>query len=353
MTDTHRFASLGTLRAHALAAAFAAASLGAGCAEEPDVVIYCALDQVFSEPLLARFEQETGLKVQAEFDVEQHKTVGLVRRIREEQNRPRCDVFWNNEIANTVALARDGLLASYVSPSAADIPAQYKDAEGRWAGFAARARILIVNTDLVPDPSVVTSMYDLVDERWSGQVGMAKPLTGTTLTHFAALYDVLGPAAADDHIDRILDSGVNLTRSNGQLMKLVASGEFAFGWTDTDDFNVAREDGYPVVAVYPDQEPGRDRTEPLGTMVIPNTVAILAGAPRPENAKRLVDWILSREIERELAFSRAAQIPVRATVERPEHVLSTSEFEVMEIDYTAVGLALDEHLELFSKRFLD
>lgn len=351
MQNTLRLALRSVLPSRALPALALAMQLS-GCAKEPDVVIYCALDQVFSEPLLERFEAETGLVVRAEFDIEQHKTVGLVRRLREEQNRPRCDVFWNNEIANTVALARDGLLASYDSPSAADIPERFRDPEHRWTGFAARARILIVNTERVPESETPTGMQDLLDPRWRTQVGMAKPLTGTTLTHFTALYSVLGDEAADAYIDSLLASEVNLTRSNGQLMKLVSTGQLALGWTDTDDFNVARLDGYPVVAVYPDQQ-AVDGKPALGTMLIPNTVAILANAPHEQNAKRLVDWILSREIERELAFSRSAQIPVRSAVERPEHVRSASDFVVMEVDYATVGAQIDERLKSFTERFID
>jgi hypothetical protein len=128
----------------ALAAALTTFSLG-GCAPEPDVVLYCALDQVFSEELVREFERETGLRVRAEFDVEAQKTVGLVRRLREEAARPRCDVFWNNEIAHTVSLAEDGLLSPYDSPSAADIPEEFRDPQRRWTGFAARARVFIVN----------------------------------------------------------------------------------------------------------------------------------------------------------------------------------------------------------------
>ena len=329
------------------------AVLGAlGCAPEPDVVIYCALDQVHSEPLLARFEAETGLRVRAEFDVEQHKTVGLVRRLREERGNPRCDVFWNNEVANTIALAEEGMLASYASPSAADIPAAFKDPEQRWTGFAARARVFIVNTELVPDASEIDSMWDLVDPRWQGKVGMAKPLTGTTLTHFAALYETIGPAETERYVREIKAAGVNLARGNAHTMKLVASGELAFAWTDSDDFNVALENGAPVIAVYPDQEP-RGAEPALGTLVIPNSVAILADAPHPEAARRLVDWILSPEIERELAFSRSAQIPVRAGVECPPHVRRADDFAVMQVDYARVGSALAERLETFNVEFND
>lgn len=323
-----------------------ALALAPACAEEPDVTIYCALDQVHSEPLLRRFEAETGLRVRMEFDVEAHKTVGLVERIRAERARPRCDVFWNNEIANTVALADEGLLASYDSPSAADIPESFRDPQRRWTGFAARARVFIVNTDLVPDPSVLTGMQDLLAPRWAGRVVMAAPLTGTTLTHFAALWDVLGEEAVLDYLESARDAGVHIVKGNGHVMRLVRDGQMAWGWTDTDDYNVAREGGYPVTVVYPDQGG-------LGTMVIPNTVAILADAPHPKAARRLVDWILSEDVEAELAAGRSAQIPVRASVPHPATVRSLDEFDVMKVDFTATGKEIGARLERFKEIFTE
>ena len=119
----------------------ASALLLGACGAEPDLVVYVAHDQVHSEPLIRRFERETGLSVRAEYDVEANKTIGLVNRIREERNRPRCDVFWNNEIAHTVSLAEDGLLAAYDSPSAAGIP--------RRSGAMSQAR-LISSTPAMP-----------------------------------------------------------------------------------------------------------------------------------------------------------------------------------------------------------
>lgn len=318
----------------------------ASCGPDYDVVLYCAHDQVHAEPLVKRFEEESGLRVLAEYDIEAHKTVGLVERIRQEKNRPRCDVFWNNEPGHTIALADEDLLASYDSPNAKAIPAFLRDARSRWTGFAARARIFIVNTDLVPDPSVLTSMHDLTDPKWKGKCGMAKPLTGTTLTHFASLRFHMDEADFDAYVEALEANDVLLTRGNAHLKTLVASGELAFGWTDTDDFNVARLEGAPVVAVYPDQ--GEDQ---MGTMVIPNTVAILAEAPNPEAAKTLVDYILSPEIEEAMAASRSAQIPVRPDVPRPDHVRSTKDFKVMPVDFPEVGETLQDAFLDFQDRF--
>lgn len=320
-----------------------------GCSREPDLRVYCSLDQEYAEPLIRKFEAETGLVVRVEFDVEANKNVGLALRIREEAlARPRCDVFWSNEFAQMIALAEDGLLQPHDSQSARDIPAEFRDPARRWTGFAARARVLIVNTQLA-DPKDVRSMWDLFDDRWKGRVAMAKPLAGTTLTHMAALVSVLGEADALRYFEtaaaRSRSGDLNLADGNAHVMRLVREGQVAFGWTDTDDYNVAREGGYPVAVVYPDPEG-------VGTMLIPNTIGILAKAPHVENARRFVDWALRPEVEAELAFSRAAQVPVRSAVPRPGHVVDGSRFKVMKVDFAAVGKAIGNETKRLQTIFL-
>ncbi|HPF13313.1 MAG: extracellular solute-binding protein [Planctomycetes bacterium] len=335
----------------------AASPLLTACSKDPDLVVYVSLDMEFSAPLIAEFEAETGLKVRAEYDTEASKTVGLVRRIVEEAKNPRCDVFWNNEIAQTVNLAHLGHLTPYDSPVAADIPAEFRDPDRRWTGFGARARILIVNTELVPDPSEIDSMWDLLDPKWRGQACIARPLTGTTLTHAAALYLALGNERAEEYLGAIAKGQhleppvVNVASSNGQTARLVREGVLAFGWTDTDDFAVAKATGAPVIAVYPDQKPGPGGEPPLGTLLIPNTVCIPKGAPHLESAKRFVDWVLSRKMEERLAFSKSAQIPVRPDVPRPDSV--RSDFVHMQISYVALGQQIANRTQRMQAMFLD
>ncbi|MGI9456850.1 MAG: hypothetical protein ACR2NU_09820, partial [Aeoliella sp.] len=68
-----------------------------GCSREPqEVVVYTALDEVFSQPILDQFAAETGSKVLVKGDTESTKTVGLAQAIISERDRPRCDLFWNN-----------------------------------------------------------------------------------------------------------------------------------------------------------------------------------------------------------------------------------------------------------------
>src|SRR5262245_53571788 len=101
-----------------------AASLAGGCKRAEDrVVLYCAQDRDFAVGVLEEFTEQTGLPVTPKFDTEANKSVGLFREIVAERARPRCDVFWNNEIVSTIRLQQEGLLQPYHSPAAKPYPA--------------------------------------------------------------------------------------------------------------------------------------------------------------------------------------------------------------------------------------
>ena len=168
---------------------------GAGIADDT-VVVYTALDREFSEPILKAYEKSSGVGVLAKFDVESTKTVGLTNVIIAEAARPRCDLFWNNEILNTLRLKEKGLLAPFEPSRASEIPATFKDKDGMWYGFAARARIIIVNTKLVAEAERPKGIKDLLDPKWKGKIGIAKPLFGTTATHAACLFAAWGDEKA-------------------------------------------------------------------------------------------------------------------------------------------------------------
>ena len=77
------------------------------------VVVYSALDREFAAPVLDAYARKMRVDVRPKFDVESTKTVGLTAAIAAEAARPRCDLFWNNEILNTLRLKQRGLLAPF------------------------------------------------------------------------------------------------------------------------------------------------------------------------------------------------------------------------------------------------
>ncbi|MEO2045509.1 MAG: extracellular solute-binding protein [Pirellulales bacterium] len=297
------------------------------------VVVYTALDEEFSRPLFDQFTRLTGIRVLAKFDTESTKAVGLTQAILTERERPRCDVFWNNEIINTLRLDQLGLLQSYEPSQSALIPQSYRSPRASWHGFAARARVLVVNTHLVPIDRRPTSIEDLVDVRWQGKVGIAKPLAGTTASHAACLFAVWGDARAEYFFRRV-KTNAQILSGNKQVARAVSTGQLAFGLTDTDDAIIELESGRPVAIIYPDQ-PSSDglQEEALGTLFIPNTVSIISKAPHQQAAQRLVDFLLSPATERQLAEGPSAQIPLNRSVRKLPRVETPRTVRAMQVDF--------------------
>jgi iron(III) transport system substrate-binding protein len=306
----------------------------AGCwnSASHEVVVYTSQDSEFSAPIFADFTKATGIAVRPKFDTESTKTVGLAEAIAAEKDRPRCDVFWNNEILHTMRLQKAGLLAAYHPPIAEKYPAAFRSPDGLWHGFAARARVLLVNTKLVPEGDRPKSIVDLADPRWKGRVGIAKPLFGTTATQAACLFAVLGEEKARGFYRKLKANDVQILSGNKQVAMGVAGGQLAFGMTDTDDAIIEVEKGMPVAIVYPDQgESG------LGTLFIPNTLAIIRGCPNEADARRLVDYLLSPTVEKKLAEGSSAQIPLNADVAMKVRIETPRTIKAMPVDFAAAA----------------
>jgi iron(III) transport system substrate-binding protein len=318
-----------------------------GCAkrEPPEVVVYTALDQEFSKPIFNEFTNSSGVGVKAKYDTESTKTVGLAQEILDERERPRCDLFWNNEILNTLRLERAGLLRSYKSPAAAEYPASARSPKNTWYGFAARARVLIVNTNQIPEERRPKSIRDLSDSQWYERCGIAKPLFGTTATHAACLFAAWGDDAAKEFF-RGVKRNARIMSGNKQVAEAVAGGSLAFGLTDTDDAIVEIEKGLPVAIVYPDQEAGQP-----GTLYIPNTLALMSDSPHSKEAEQLLDYLLSADVERRLADGPSAQIPLRSGVAASPRVKTPPEVRAMEVAWSAAAEKWDAAAEFLKNEF--
>lgn len=296
------------------------------------VVVYVSHDEVFSEPILKDFEKETGITVRAVYDTEETKSAGAMNRLIAEKNNPQADVYWANEPIRAEVLRQQHIATPYISPNAAGIPETFRDPNGYWTGFAARARVLIVHQDDDPRP---TSVFSYMDPRWRGRTVIANPLFGTTTDHIAALFVLLGDERARSFMQDLRDNGVKISPSNGDSADLVARGQFAFSLVDSDDVVNRMKQHEPVAMGYPDQ--GADG---IGCFIVPNAAVLIAGSPHQEAGKKLIDYLLSKETERKLAFSDAAQIPLHPDVAGPPELKPIDTIKVMKVNYAEIATKL-------------
>jgi len=295
--------------------------------EERKVVVYVSHDQDYSEPILNEFEELSGIRVEALYDTETTKTVGLVNRLLAEKNNPIADVYWNNEPMRSIMLEKEEILQPYCSQNADDIPSIHKDEDCYWTGFGARARVIIYNTEKISEEEAPTSIYDLTDPKWKGKSCIAKPILGSTSTHAAAIFALLGDENAQEFFLELRENDIQIVESNSMIRDQVVAGECYLGLTDTDDAYDAVAAGKPVRMIFPDQG-----QEEIGNLVFPNTVMMINNAPHPEEAEGLIDFLLSPKVEERLV-ELALQMPLKESSSVPENIPRADGIKPMDVTY--------------------
>ncbi|HEX7898955.1 MAG TPA: extracellular solute-binding protein [Planctomycetota bacterium] len=264
----------------------------------PEVVVYASVDEIYARAIFDAFQRETGVRVRAVFDTEEAKALGLANRVAAEKGRAGADVFWNGEAVRTARLAALGRLEPYRPPTADGIGPAWRDPGDAWTGFGARARVIVYAPARVPSPP--RSIRDLAKPEWRDRVAMANPMFGTTAAHAAALAQAMGEEPALALLAALKANGVRFVGGNSHVRDLVARGDRDLGLTDSDDVWVGKDRGDAIEMVVPDD-----------TLLIPNTAALVRGAPHPAEARRFLDFLLRAETEALLARGRSRQIPVR------------------------------------------
>ncbi len=307
-------------------------SVGVSCnsnsdQEQPSVGLYFSVDQAVAEPIIAEFERNSGIKVLARFDTESSKTVGLVQRLRAEAETPVADVFWSSEVFYTIRLAREGILASYTGDQTNNWPKGFLDPQKRWYGFALRARVIVYSTKRVSKEEAPKCLEELLDPKWKGRLAMAWPEFGTTGGDVASWFAHYGQDKAESILVALKNNKVRLVEGNSSAVRMVATGQADVALTDTDDVYAGQRNGWPIAMNYLNQ--GDD-----GVLVIPNTAAIIAGAPHRDQANKLMAFLLSEQVETMLARSDSHNTPVHKSLAEqfPEYAIPNH----LNIDYEKV-----------------
>ncbi|MCC7387790.1 MAG: substrate-binding domain-containing protein [Phycisphaerales bacterium] len=314
---------LGRREAVGVIAAGAAGLVGglAGCARRAsaagEVVLYSSADDFVLREVVAAFERDSGITVRTLGDTEATKTTGLLERLISERERPVADVWWSSEPFGTIRLAGMGLFEpAGIEPGPVVDPrlaGSVDSPDGVWFGFAARARVLGVREGRYPEGETARRLSELTDARFRGRVGIARTRFGTTRGHMSAIAAVHGEAVLESWLRAMVGNGLRVFDGNSTVVRAIAEAEIDVGLTDTDDVWAAQRNGWPVAAVYEaDDGAGAGGVPPsLGPMLMPNTAARVRGGPNPEQAKRLMEFLLAGPAEEILAASDSHNMPVR------------------------------------------
>ena len=302
------------------------------------VVIYCSVDTAIAEPILAAFEKRSGIKVHAIFDTEAGKTTGLINRLTAERERPRADVWWSSEVFGTIQLAQRGVLAKYESAAAADIPSSFRDPDNRWIAVGLRGRVIAYDPARIKKEDLPRKWSDLADPKYRGRFQMADPRFGTTRGHMAVLLSLWGQPDMEKFFQALRANECKIADGNAKAVLNLTRGLADFVATDTDDVLLAQARGDAIEMIYPDLEAPGGNSKNSGALWIPCSVGLVKDAPNPEEGGKLIDYLISAEVEELLFASGSRNIPVRPKLREKLKAALPNQTSV---DYSAAAKLLD------------
>jgi iron(III) transport system substrate-binding protein len=213
-------------------AAVTATLVLAGCspsaeAPEPDdrsLVVYSGRDEELVGPLIDAFEAASGITVKVRYA----NSIEMAAQLLEEGERTPAQVFLSQEAGALGALSGAGLLAELPGDITEAVDPQYTSADGTWVGLTGRARVIAYDGEELTESDVPTSVFDLTDPRWSGQVGIA-PTNASFQSFVTALRVLEGEEATEAWLRGLVANDAQIFPRTGAILEAVNTGAIDVG----------------------------------------------------------------------------------------------------------------------------
>lgn len=255
------------------------------------LTVYTPESEELVNLIIPQFEKETGIKVQ----VITAGTGELVKRIDSEKANPNADVLMGGN-AMMLDHYKDDFV-KYVSPENKDMVKEFRNTTGYFTPFKADGSVIMVNTKLIGNIKI-KGYADLLNPALKGKIASADPARSSSA--FEQLVNILADMSPDhkrespqawDYVRKLVTNlNGKLLNSSSAVHKGVADGEYAVGLTYEEPAATYVKDGAPVKVVYMDE----------GVIFDGATIQIVKNAKHLENAKKFVDFVLSKKIQDEM-----------------------------------------------------
>lgn len=188
------------------------------------LVIYSGRSENLVGPLLAQFTQDTGIQTEVRYG----DTAELAAQIIEEGNRSPADVFFAQDAGALGAVENAELFTTLPSDITDLVPAQYRSEANEWTGVTGRSRVIAYDSQQLAETAVPASVWDLVDPRWNGQVGIA-PTNASFQSFVTAMRVTEGDDKTQAWLEGLVANNVQKFEKNGLILDAVNTGQIQLG----------------------------------------------------------------------------------------------------------------------------
>ena len=266
------------------------------------------------------FEDQTGIKV----EMFRSGGTAILRRFMQEYDAKRiaADVLTTSDPAASNQLAEKGVFVPF-SPEGVDkIPAEAKDAQGRWIAQRLNMMTIFVRTDKVPEADRPKTWSDLTNAKYKGQLVTTDPsFTSLQLSVVGMLSQKLGW----DFYEKLRANDMMIVQGNQQVSDNLKRGERVIAAGALDSYAADdRKEGHQIATVYPTE----------GTFVIPSPTAVVKGSPNPNAAKAFAAFMITPEVQK--IFPEDGGYAARTDVAPPAGSPDLGTLKVIPVDYALI-----------------
>lgn len=307
--------------------------------DEPSgpLVLYSGRNENFVQPVIDAFTAATGIEVEVRYA----GTGELATTLVAEGDSTPADVFWAQDPAFIGGIAKQGMLTELPADVLSLVEPRYADADGQWVGITGRSRVLVYNTDLVPEGELPDSVWDLTEPEWAGRFGIA-PSNGSFVAFVTGMVLAEGEERTLEWLQGVAANDPVIFDGNGPIVDAVVAGDLDAGLVNHYYLlqRIAQLGDVPARNHYfPSGDPGG--------LVMAAGAGVLAASDQPEAAIELVRHLLSAESQTH--FLGLFEYPLVAGIGTPEGQLPLDELPTLDISLTDTADTLDPALALIAE----
>lgn len=301
--------------------------------EAKELTIYSGRQEKFIIPMVERFEQQTGIKV----NLISGKATEYAHRIVEEGENTQADVFLSNDAGILEYLRLENALTPIDKDTLKVVPKNYRAKDGTWVGITVRCRVFIYNKDLIKAEDVPKSIFDIVNPKYKGQFTINRAGNESMVTYFASIRSIIGPEKTLELLKGIMTNKPLILQSHTDVRRAVGSGEAKFGFVNNYHYKTQLlEEGMNNVGViFPDQGEGQ-----IGTFSNVSGAAITRYCKHPKNALSLIQFLLQPEQQK-----LNDETPIIPGIEGIEY----DDYKAADTSLSDIGPLWEETIEMMEK----
>ena len=311
-----------------------------------EVNLYSARKEELIKPLLDKFTQQSGIKV----NLVTGKDDALLQRLKTEGRNSPADLLLTSDAGRLYRAQESGVLAAVESATLKQrVPANYREPRGFWYGLSVRARPIVYATARVKG-SELSSYEDLADPKWKGRICIRSSDNIYNQSLVASMISQRGVAATEAWAKKFV---ANFARppagGDRDQIKAAAAGQCDVVIVNTyylagmyHDKDTAQQEAASKVAVFwPNQ---KDR----GVHVNISGMALTVAAKHRANALKLMEYLTSDEAQSWYAEVNQ-EYPLRAGIPVSKTLSTMGTFKADSINLSELGKHNAEAVRLMDR----